>query len=154
MKRFKNFLLVSLCTLAVLALFAGCSLDGSMPVTPEEGSTTTIKKVDGLTLFRNGEVVAIMDQETIQGIVTAQLNKNSDVFEVEFFDENGEIINGDSQKYKLAWRNDPEYVSFEQHSDWKFCIYGKKPGNTYFELILENGGSADYFSPAIPLKVQ
>ena len=154
MKRYKNSLLVAVCALAALVMFAGCSDYGSgVPLAPEE-PTITIKKVAGLTLFCNGHVVAIIDQTDVQGIVTAQMKENSDIFEVEFFDENGEVINGDAQQYKLAWNNDTEYATFKLHTDWEFCIYGKKAGKTTFQLQLKNGGSVDYSSPAIPLEVK
>ncbi|UCE05536.1 MAG: hypothetical protein JSW07_18305 [bacterium] len=154
MKGYKNLLLISVCALAALIMFAGCSDYGSgVPLAPEE-QTITIKKVAGLTLFRNGHVVAIIDQAGVQGNVTAQMNKNSDIFEVEFFDENGEVLNGDAKQYKLAWNNDTEYATFELHSDWEFFIYGKKTGQTTFQLQLKNGGSVDYSSPAIPLEVK
>ena len=151
MKKYKNLLFVAVCSLAVLVMFAGCSDYGSgSPVEPP----VSITKVAGLTLFRNGHVVAIIDETGVQGTVTAQMNKNSDIFEVEFFDENGEIINGDAQPYKLAWNNDTEYATFEQHGEWKFCIYGKKQGETTFYLLLENGTDVEYNSPQIPLEVK
>jgi hypothetical protein len=154
MKRFKSLLPVMVCAFAALVMFAGCSDNGSgIPLAPEE-PTITIKKVAGLTLFRNGHVVAIIDQTGVQGMVTAQMKENSDIFEVEFFDENGEILNGDAQQYKLEWKNDTEYATFELHTDWEFYIHGKKPGETTFQLQLENGGSMDYSSPAIPLEVK
>ena len=154
MKRFKNLLLVTVCTFVALVMFAGCSDNGSgVPLAPEE-PTIAIKKVAGLTLFRNGHVVAIIDQTGIQGNVTAQMNENSDIFEVEFFDENGEVINGDTQQHKLAWKNDTEYATFKLHTDWEFCIYGKKTGKTTFQLQLKNGGSVEYSSPTIPLEIK
>lgn len=154
MKKHKNLLLFTVCTLGVLVLFAGCSENGSViPLEPVE-PPLTLKKVAGLTLFRNGHIAAIVDQTGVQGTVNAQMNENSDIFEVEFFDENGEIINGDAQPYKLAWNNDTEYVTFEQHDEWEFCIYGKKSGETTFELLLENGAGVEYNSPPIPLEVK
>ncbi len=155
MKGYKNLLLVTVCAFVALVMFAGCSEDGAgVPFAPEE-PTITIKKVAGLTLFRNGHVVAIIDQTGVQGTVTAQMNENSDIFEVEFFDENGEVINnGDVQQYKLAWKNDTEYATFAPYTDWEFCIYGKKTGKTTFQLQLKNGGNVDYSSPAIPLEVK
>jgi len=154
MKRFKNLLLVTVCVFVALVMFAGCSNEGSLlPVTPVDPNLT-IKKVAGVTLFRNGHIVAIIDEKGVQGIVTAQMNENSDIFEVEFFDENGEIIDGDAQSYKLAWNNDTEYATFELHNDWEFCIYGKKPGETTFELLLENGTGVEYESPQIPLELE
>jgi len=154
MKKYKNLLFVTVCSLAVLVMFAGCSDYGSgVPLAPEE-STMTIKKVAGLTLFRNGHIIAIINETGIQGTVTAQMNENSDIFEVEFFDENGEVINGDTQPYKLAWNNDTEYATFEQHGEWKFCIYGEKQGETTFELLLENGKGVEYNSPQIPLEIK
>jgi hypothetical protein len=154
MKRYKNLLLISVCALAALVMFAGCSEDGAgVPYAPEE-PTIVIKKVAGLTLFRNGHVVAIIDQAGVQGNVTAQMNENSDIFEVEFFDENGEVINGDAQQHKLAWKNDTEYATFKLHTDWEFCIYGKKTGKTTFQLQLKNGGSVEYSSPTIPLEIK
>ena len=155
MKRFKNLLLVTVCTFVALVMFAGCSDNGSgVPLAPEE-PTIAIKKVAGLTLFRNGHVVAIIDQAGVQGNVTAQMNENSDIFEVEFFDENGEVINnGDVQQYKLAWKNDTEYATFAPHTDWEFCIYGKKPGETTFELLLKNGTGVEYNSPQISLELK
>lgn len=154
MKRYKNLLLVTLCAFAALVMFAGCSNDGSgFPVTPEE-PTIVIKKVAGLVLFCNGHVVALVDSANVTGIVTAKMNHNSDVFEVEFIDEKGDVINGDAQQYKLAWKNDTEYATFEQHSEWKFYIYGKKQGETTFELLLENGTGVEYNSPQIPLELK
>lgn len=154
MKRYKSSLLVAVCALAALVMFTGCSDYGSgVPLAPEE-PTIAIKKVAGLTLFRNGHVVAIIDQAGVQGNVTAQMNENSDIFEVEFFDENGEVLNGDAKQYKLAWKNDADYAIFKLHTDWEFCIYGKKTGKTTFQLQLKNGGSVDYSSPAIPLEVK
>jgi hypothetical protein len=154
MKRFKNLLFVTLCAFVALVMFAGCSEDGAgVPYAPEQ-PTISIKKVAGMTLFRNGHVVAIIDQTGVQGTVTAQLNKNSDIFEVEFFDENGEILNGEVEQYNLSWVQDTEYATFEQYSEWKFCIYGKRAGETNFELLLENGAGVEYESPQIPLELK
>ena len=159
MKKFNSFLIVSVCTLMVFALFAGCSSDGSMPFAPKEEPTITIKKVTGLVLFCNREIVALVDNANVNGIVTLQSDQDSDVFEVEFIDENGEIINNDPQEYKLAWSyEDSQIAILDQHTDdlneWQFHIHGKTPGYTTFQLQLENGGSVDYSSPAIPLEVK
>ncbi len=154
MKRYKNLLLVSVLALGALVMFVGCSDNGSgVPLAPEE-QLIAIKKVAGLTLFRNGHVVAIIDQKGVQGTVTAKMNENSDIFEVEFFDENGEILNGEVEQYNLSWVQDTEYATFEQYSEWKFCIYGKRAGETTFELLLENGAGVEYESPQIPLELK
>lgn len=154
MKRTKNALFVSFCLLVALVIFNGCSENVGTPYEPEKAAAITLHKVTGLDLYCNGQLAAIIDSAGVIGGVCAKMNKNSDIFEVEFFDENGEIINGEAQPYKLAWNNDTEYATFEQHSEWKFCIYGNKPGETTFELLLENGTGVEYNSPQIPLEVK
>jgi hypothetical protein len=154
MKRYKNLLLVVLCAFVALVIFAGCGNEGSgFPVAPEE-PTITIKKVTGLVLFCNGNVVAVVESDNVTGTVAAKMDQNSDIFEVEFLDEKGDIINSDPQQHGLAWKNDKQYATFEQHTDWEFCIYGKKNGETTFKLLLENGAGVDYSSPAIPLEIK
>ena len=153
MKNLRNYLLIAFCVLVGLIIFAGCDSKGSIsPIIIDP--PISIKKVDGLMLFHNGNVIATVNKETVNGIVPAQMNENSDIYEVEFLDENGEIINEHSQQYRLAWDYDKQYATFEEHTDWEFCIYGKKSGETTFQLQLKNGGSVDYSSPAIPLEVK
>ena len=152
MKTFKNMLLVTLCAFVALAMFAGCSKDGvPSPLKPDP---ITTREVAGMTLYRNGGVVAVMDKSGIQGTVTAQINENSDIFEVEFFDENGEILNGELQYHNLSWIQDTEFATFEQFSKWKFGIYGKRAGETAFEVLLENGAGVEYQSPDILLELK
>ena len=152
MKTLKNMLLVMLCAFVALAMFAGCSNDGvPSPLKPEP---IINKEVAGMTLYRNGGVVAVMDKSGIQGTVTAQINENSDIFEVEFFDKNGEIVNGELQYHNLSWIQDTEYATFEQFSKWKFGIYGKRAGETAFEVLLENGAGVEYQSPDILLELK
>jgi hypothetical protein len=154
MKRYKNSLLIAVCALVALVMFAGCSDYGSGgPVAPTP-PIITVPKVAGLSLFRNGHVVAIIDETGVQGNVTAQMNENSDIFEVEFFDENGEILNGELQYHNLSWIQDTEYATFEQFSKWKFGIYGKRAGETAFEVLLENGAGVEYQSPDILLELK
>ena len=154
MKRIKNAFFVSFCLLVALVIFNGCSENVGMPYQPEKEPAITLQKVAGLELYCNGRLVAIIDSASVTGIVTAKMNENSDIFEVEFFDESGDVIEVDPQLYRLAWQNDPAYATFEKHQEWTFCIYGQKTGVSTFELELETGSAVEFKSPQIPLKVQ
>ena len=156
MKTLKNLVSFSICAIAALVIFAGCSSeeDGA-PFAPTNESE---QDIGGLVLLHNGKPIIAVDNENVYCTVDAQMNQNSDVYEVEFYYENGELINNESQKYKLAWTyEDSEFATFEQPEDlneWEFHIHGKKPGDTTFQLLLENEKSVDYSSPSIPLKVR
>ncbi|MBC8185604.1 hypothetical protein H8E88_31340 [candidate division KSB1 bacterium] len=65
----------------------------------------------------------------------------------------------DEKYYNLNLKHDEsEIASFEQRDElkkWQFHIYGKKSGNTTFELRVKNiWDFLEYSSPPIPLKVQ
>ncbi len=155
MKTFRNVVPFSICAIATMIIFAACS-EGDGLVEPQDEPHRVIS---GLELLHNGKVIVLVDvdNENIYGTVNAQMAQNSDVFEVEFYDENGDVINNDYQAYKLAWRGDAEYAIFEQHEDlseWEFHIHGKKSGDTAFQLLIENGKNEVYSSPSIPLKVK
>lgn len=152
MKKLKSLLFITVCAFTVMALFAGCSNEGAdFPISPEE---PTIKKVAGMILFCNGHPVALVDSANVTGMACATVNQKSEVFEVEFLDENGEIINECYQQHKLGWDCDEQYAKFESACDWGFCIFGKKTGKTAFQLSLVCGECVAYSSPAIPLEIK
>ena len=154
MKRIKNALFVSFCLLVTLLIFNGCADNVGMPSAPGEEPAITLQKVAGLELYCNGRIVAIIDSTGITGGVCAKMNQNSNIFEVEFLNEQGEVINDDPELYKLAWKSDTQYANFESYSDWEFCIFGTKTGKTDFQLLLNSCGSNCYTSPAIPLEIR
>ncbi len=155
MKRIKNALFVSFSLLVALLIFNGCADKVGMPYEPgEESAITSLQKVAGLELYCNGRVVVLSDSAGVTGIVYAKMKQSCDIFEVEFFDQGGEIIEIDPQLYRLTWNHDPAYATFEQHQEWTFSVYGKKAGITTFEIKLESGSTVEYKSPPIPLKIQ
>ena len=155
MKKLKSVMLIPVSVFVAVIMFAGCDNEGAgLPVEPEQ-PTITIKKVAELTLFCNGNVVAIVDSNAnVTGIVCSKMDQNSNIFEVEFLDQQGEVINDDPELYKLAWKNDTQHATFESYSDWEFCIFGTKTGKTDFQLLLNSCGSNCYTSPAIPLEIR
>ncbi len=154
MKTLINLFSVSIYAIATLVIFSGCS--------SEESGTSPTKEseqdIGVLVLFQNGKPIAAVDNDRVSGTVTVQMDQNPVVYEVEFYDKNGELINNDPPKYELAWNyEDPELATFEQHEalkEWEFHIHGKKPGDTTFQLFLENRNSVYYSSPSIPLNVR
>ncbi len=155
MKPLKNLVSVSACAIAALVILAGCGVEEI--VAPDEETNEQTNDLEntiaGLELLQNGKLIVLVNEETTYGTVNAQMAQNQDVYEVEFYNANGESI-GNASHNALAWRIDEEYATLEQHEKWAFCIYGKKPGNTTFKLLVENESSADYSSPSIPLSVR
>jgi len=152
MKILKSLLPVSICVIAAMVIFVGCSSgNGDSPIAPTNESINNIATME---LLHNGKLVVLIDNEKVNGAITAQMAQNSDVYEVEFYNEMGELINNDPQKYKLAWRNDTSFATFEQLSEWGFFIYGNKQGDTAFQILIENGNNEVYSSPSILLKVR
>lgn len=149
--KYRIIFFIVFCTAFVIA---GCSDDGSLVVIAPSEPAILAKPVAGLLLFCNGEVAATVDSNTVTGIICAKKDQYSSFFEVEFLDEIGNIINDDFQQHKLAWDCDSQCAKFESAADWKFCIFGKKCGNTTFQLMLKIGEMVDYCSPEIPLQIQ
>jgi len=152
MKTLKNLLSVSICAIAAWVIFVGCSSGNGDTLTAP--TNESIKNITTMELLQNGKLVVLIDNEKVNGAITAQMDQNSDVYEVEFYNEMGELINNAPQKYKLAWRNDAGFATFEQHSEWGFFIYGNKQGDTAFQILIENGKNEVYSSPSILLKVR
>ena len=159
MKKPNSFLLVSFCATAALLIFAGCSSDDAgVPLAPANGSTGSIENVHGLILSRDGREVAFVEEVKIDGFVTVPMGRNSEVLEVEFMNENWEIINVDAKYYSLAWKPDDSGIATFDKPDslnaWQFHIHGKKPGSSAFNLHLENSKGIEYSSPPIRLEVR
>lgn len=152
MKELKIHLLIAVCAFTLLAMIAACNNQGGgFPIEPEE---PTLKKVAGVLIFCNGKPVTLIDSTDVSGMVCAKMNQNSKVFEVEFLDKNGEIINEDYQQHKLEWNYDEQYATFESECDWGFFIFGKKTGKTAFQFSLVCGKCIAYSSPEIPLEIK
>ncbi|NIA29264.1 MAG: hypothetical protein GWP06_05025, partial [Actinobacteria bacterium] len=122
------------------------------------GSAGSIENVHGLILSRDGKEVAFVEEVKVEGFVTVPMGRNSEVYEVEFMNENGEIINVDEKYYSLAWKYEFLGVAtFEQPvglNAWQFYIHGKKPGSSAFQLHLKNSKGIEYSSLPIPLVVR
>ena len=162
MKR-NNLLKSAFCAIAVLIIIAGCSTDNGVgPLAPSHEPVkfgTENEDVQGLKITQNGKTVALSREATVEGIVSVLTDQDSGVFEVEFVDKNGVKLSFDEKYYNLTWKqDDTEIASFEQRDElkkWQFYIYGKKSGNTTFELRIKNvWGFLEYSSPPIPLEVQ
>lgn len=156
MKIVRSSVLVSICTIATLVIFAGCDHEEVGPfVAPE---LEPEPEIAGLVLLRDGKPIIGVHNEQIQGSVICQMGQNSDVYEVEFYAANGDRVDRNPQTYNLAFDSvDSELAWFEQPenpNEWKFHIHGEKTGNTTFELLVKNGKSLDYASPALPLEVR
>ncbi|NOY59318.1 MAG: hypothetical protein GXO75_10395 [Calditrichaeota bacterium] len=159
MKKLCSFLLILFCAAFTMLIFAGCSSDdASVPLAPANGSASSIENVHGLVLSRDGREVAFVEEVKIDGFVTVPMGRNSEVFEVEFMDENWEIINVDEKYYSLAWKHeDSGIATFDKPdslNEWQFHIHGKKPGSSAFKLHLENSKGIEYSSPPIRLEVR
>lgn len=155
MKIRKDLMVILHCAIGALFIYTACSSDRAHPpFAPENPSEPTIV---GLELLRNGRPIAIVDKGIVNGTVAISMTQNSDVYEAEFFDENGELVNKDPHLLKLAYTiEDSELATIEQPDDlgdWEFHMNGKKAGDTALQLSLENGTSVSYTSPAIPLTV-
>ena len=161
MKR-NNLLKSAFCAIAVLIIIAGCSTDNGVgPLAPSHEPVkfgTLNEDLQKLKITQDGKTVALVREATVEGIVTVLIDRDSEVFEVEFVDKNGEQLNFDKKNYNLTWKHpDSEIASFEQSDElkeWQFHVYGKKSGNTTFELRVKNSwGFLEYSSPPIPLEV-
>ena len=151
MKRFNQVFFVSFCLLVTVLIFNGCTDKVGNPYEPE---AKILPQVEGLVLFCNGDVIATVDKVGVTGIVSVNMEASAEIFEVEFFDEKGEVVELDPQIHRMTWNNDPAYATFQQEKEWTFFIYGQKAGETTFELKLENGSNDRYQSPPILLKIQ
>ena len=148
MKKYKRTLLLLITVVLVLLIFVGCSSD--QIISPP---AKTIEKIGSVVLLNDGKFVASIENKKVNGIVFAELAKESAEFEALFYNENGELMEYDPQEYKLAWNVDFKYAAIERHSQMEFCIFGKKQGNTSFKLFLETNRGIAYSSPGIPLEV-
>jgi len=162
MKR-KELLKSAFCVIATLILVAGCSTDngiGPVAQTSESVKFGALKEaVKGLKITQTGNTVASVREAVVEGKLTVLKDQDSQVFEVEFIDKNGERLSLNEKFHKLTWQHtDSEIAEFEQYEElkeWQFHINGKKSGDTTFELCIKDiYGILQYSSPSIALEVQ
>ena len=151
MKKYKKTLLLLMNTVLVSLFFTGCSEE---IVSPPPTLLPPTMEISSLELNSDGKMIALIEKEQVYGIVLTELAKESAEFEVLFYNEKGELMEYDPQDYTLVLHGDSDYATFTKHTDWEFCILGKKQGNSTFQLMLENGTGAEYSSPEITLVVK
>ena len=151
MKKYKKTLLLIINVILVSLFFISCSNEIVSPVKPPPPE---MEKIGRVVLINDGKMIASIEKEQVNGIVLAELAKESESIELLFYNDKKELMGYNPENYKLVLNGDSEYATFAKHSDWEFCVFGKKQGNSTFQLIIENGVGVEYSSPEIPLEVK
>jgi len=134
-----------------ISILTGCNEDE--PLQPQEEHFEAI----GVFIHNAGvEVVSILRGETDDTLIV-QVNNQSDLLSVLFYNDNEEIINPPSSGQALGFEIDNTTIAEinqETAGSFEFRISGKQKGNTHLELFLLHEGHADFRSGKIPVRVE
>ena len=151
MKTSKRFLLL----LGVGAMAIGtlaCDSGGGIIASEEPIS------IEGAAVLRNDQEIVLIENGLVTGEIDLHIGNNSDVYRVEFHDENGDALSLLNPGYNLRiCRDQNGLCKFNQVADgavWQFCVQGQCEGNSCFKLEVLFENALEYTSPAIPLSVR
>lgn len=141
-------------SIVILTVFSiGCEDD---PVTPQEEHLEAI----GMVFYQSGiEIARILRGET-SDTLTAPEGGLSDHTEVNFFDEDENIIDPPEMEHTtLSWEIDDEtVVDVWQHQgeegEFEFHLQGLEEGETMIEFFVMHEDHSDYRSGKIPVRVE
>jgi hypothetical protein len=161
MKKTKMLLMSGTMVLLSVIVFMGCSeITSPNQSTAMHDEQSEIQNLDvqGMVIYQNGKEILSMETDgNVYGQAISSYLGKEQLFEVEFLDDQGDVVDLESEILSFDWVNDAaDLCTFEKHphlGKWKFCITGKKTGDTTFELVLVNKAIVEYKSPKIPVKV-
>lgn len=151
MKTSKRFLLL-LCVGAMALGTLTCDSGGGIIASEEPIS------VEGAAVLRNDQEIVLIENGLVTGEIDLHIGNNSDVYRVEFHDENGDALSLFNPGYTLRiCRDQNGLCKFNQAADaavGQFCVQGQCEGSSCFKFELLFKNTLEYSSPAIPVSVR
>lgn len=145
--------LTILTTLSVLSILSGCS-DSTGPGDRHEDPAGLRAVVGGTT------IVSVNAARQVTGSFAATVGAQSELIQVQFLDEDGDVISPSASSYYLRVQLGNSALATVQQSPagaYSFRLQGLAAGTTTMQLSLMHGqhpgGHSDYTSPNITVVV-